>query len=462
MSKIGDVLKDSAAAGTARRLTVVSQAAYKDWLRNDATAAEKKYCATPGFYGSAGQVQPVYVNDEVDHYVAVLGDVSSPHAYSVLPARLPPGTYEVTASSKDINPDHMVLGWALGAYQFGTFLNMVKDQPALVVPAQANKAEMTRMADVIYRTRDIINLPTNMLGVGALTHRVKTLAKTFNAAVKVTDVRDDKDFPLLWHVGKAGAEHPRMVEMTWGNGNPDNLNLTVIGKGVVYDTGGLALKPRDSMLTMKKDMGGAAHAMALAELVMASNLPVNLRLIVPVVENAINERALRNGDIILSRHDAKSIEITNTDAEGRLILADALTLAGEVDVKPDLIVDFATLTAAARTVGEPGTPVVIVNDKAIARRMEDIGQEIDDRVQSVTLDERNAYKIGSPVADMANSGASLPSHIFAAHFLNAFSPKGVTRIHIDHGAWDGARGMAKDEGLRTAYAYVKRRAMGLG
>lgn len=447
-------------AGTqARKLTVVSSDAYAAWLKNEASAVQKKYCATPGFNGRAGQVQAVYVNDEVDHYIAVIGDAASPHGYSALPGKLPPGDYQMTSASRDINHDYMALGWAMGTYQFGTFLDKVKDQPSLVMSPKVDKAEVTRLADVIYRTRDIINLPTNYLGVSALTHRIGTLAQTFNAAVKVTDVRDDKEFPLVWHVGKAAAEHPRMVEMTWGDGAPGNMNLTVIGKGVVYDTGGLALKPRDGMLTMKKDMGGAAHAMALAELIMAAKLPVNLRLIVPVVENAINERALRNGDIIMSRHNKKSIEINNTDAEGRLILADALTLAGDAEVKPDLIIDFATLTAAARTVGEPGTAVVIVNDKKVAREMEDIGQEIDDRLQSVTLDERNAYKVGSPVADLANSGASLPSHIFAAHFLNAFSPKGVTRIHIDQGAWgpDGA----KDEGLRTAYTFVKRKALGL-
>jgi leucyl aminopeptidase len=451
-------LKDGGASVRTRKLVLLSQDAYAAWLAA-ATPVQKKYCATPGFSGKGGQVQPVYANDEVDHYVAVIGDATSPHGYASLPGRLPPGEYIVTDSSKDIDHDKLALGWAMGSYQFGTFLNQVRDYPALVMSAKTNKAEVTRMADVIYRTRDIINLPTNMLGVNALTNRIGSLARKFNAAVKVTDVKNDREFPLLWHVGKAGAEHPRMVEMTWGNGAPGNMNLTVIGKGVVYDTGGLALKPRDSMLTMKKDMGGAAHAMALAELVMGANLPVNLRLIVPVVENAINERALRNGDIIMSRGNKKSIEINNTDAEGRLILADALDLAGEGKVKPDLIIDFATLTAAARTVGEPGTPVVIVNDKKVAREFEDIGQEIDDRMQPVTLDPRNAHKVGSPIADLANSGTSLPSHIFAAHFLNAFSPKGVTRVHIDQGAWgpDGA----KDEGLRTAYTFVKRKALGL-
>lgn len=450
-------LKDGAAGAQARKLTVVSQDAYAGWLAGNASAAERKYCATPGFNGRAGQVQAVYVNDEVDHYVAVIGDVASPHAFSALPGKLPPGEYVVTARTKDIDAANLTLGWAMGTYRFDKFTAQ-GDAPVLVVPQHAEKAETLALARTIYRTRDIINAPTNAMGVAELANHARTLAAAFNARATVTAVTDDKAFPLLWEVGKAAAAHPRMVEIVWGDGAPGNMNLTLVGKGVVYDTGGLALKPRDSMLTMKKDMGGAAHALALAEMIMAGNLPVNLRVIVPVVENAINERAYRNGDIIRAR-SGLTIEVNNTDAEGRLILADALTLAGEGAVKPDLIIDFATLTAAARTVGEPGTAVVICNDKKVARALEDIGQEIDDRLQSVTLDPRNAGKIKSPIADLSNSGAALPSHVFAAHFLNAFSPKGVTRIHIDQGAWD-ANG-AKDEGLRTTYTFIKRKALGL-
>ncbi|MBU0800374.1 MAG: leucyl aminopeptidase family protein [Alphaproteobacteria bacterium] len=459
MSNKVKTLKDSAPTAATKSLTVVSQDSYADWLATQATDAQKKYCATPGFNGKAGQVQAVYKNDVVDHYIAVVADVGSPHSYSGLPKKLPAGEYQLTASSADIDADNLALGWALGTYSFDVFLDKVPAKKVLLVPPQADKAMVTRLSEVIYQTRDIINLPTNILGVAALTHRAQTLANKFNAVANVTVVQSDKDFPLLWHVGKAAAESPRMFDMKWGNGAPSNINLTLIGKGVVYDSGGLALKPRDGMLTMKKDMGGAAHAMALAELIMSENLPVNLRLILPIVENSINERALRNGDVIMSRGDKKSVEIVNTDAEGRLILADALDLAGEGSVKPDLIIDFATLTAAARTVGEPGTAVIICNDKKVARELEDISQEIDDRLQAVTLDPRNAYKVGSQIADLANSGTSLPSHVFAAHFLNAFSPKGVTRVHVDQGAWgpDGA----KDEGLRATYAFVRRKALGL-
>ena len=450
-------LKDGAASAQARKLTLVSQDSYADWLQNSASAVEKKYCATPGFNGKAGQVQAVYVNDEVDHYIAVIGDVTSPHSFSALPGKLPSGEYEVMARSKDIDAAHLTVGWAMGTYRFDKFI-AATDAPVLVVPPHADKAESVKLAEVIYRTRDIINMPTNEMGVVKLMRHAESLAARFNAVANVTPVTDHRHFPLLWEVGKAAAEHPRMVEITWGDGAPGNMNLTLVGKGVVYDTGGLALKPRDGMLTMKKDMGGAAHAMALAEMIMASNLPVNLRVILPIVENAVNERAYRNGDIIKAR-SGLTIEVNNTDAEGRLILADALTLAGEGKVKPDLIIDFATLTAAARTVGEPGTAVVICNDKKVARELEDIGQEIDDRLQPVTLDARNAPKIKSPIADLSNSGTTLPSHIFAAHFLNAFSPKGVTRIHIDQGAWD-ANG-AKDEGLRTTFTFIKRKALGL-
>lgn len=450
-------LKDSRADARTRILTVVAQDEYREWLEKRATARQTQYCASPGFNGTAGQVQPVYMNDKMVEYVAVVGDTRSPHGYSGLPKKLPEGEYHVRLASPSVDAAKLTLGWAMGTYRFDVFTGSNK-QPVLLVPPHKDKEETLRMAEAIYRAREIMNLPTNYLGVGALAHRVQALAQKFNAAAVIHDVNDDKNFPLVWHVGKAGQEKPKLVDFTWGN-HPDHMNLTVIGKGVVYDTGGLALKPRDSMLTMKKDMGGAAHALALAEMIMGTKLPVNLRVIVPVVENAINERALRNGDIILSRGDKYSIEITNTDAEGRLILADALDLAGAGKVKPDLIIDFATLTAAARTVGEPGTAVIICDDKKIARELEDIGQEIDDRLQSINLDPRNAGRVRAMAADLANSGAALLSHIFAAHFLNVFAPKGVTRIHIDQGCWD-ADG-AKDEGLRTAYEFVKRKALKL-
>lgn len=439
-------------------LTVVSQAAYADWLAHRATPQQRKYCATPGFTGRAGQVQPVYVNDAVDHYVAVVGEVGSPHAYAALPKKLPVAEYVLKDTTADIDHDNLTLGWALGTYSFDVFNEYTPVPPVLVVPPHAEPMT-TRLADVIYRTRDIINLPTNHMGVGALAHRVTSLAQKFNAAATVTDVRSDREFPLVWHVGKAAAEYPRVVDVKWGNGAPGNLNITIIGKGVVYDSGGLAIKPAASMVGMKKDMAGAAQAMALAELIMAENLPVNMRLIVPIVENAVNERALRNGDIVMSRGGKKSVEIINTDAEGRLILADALDLAGEGKVKPDLIVDFATLTAAARTVGEPGTAVIFCDDKKLARALEDIGEEIDDRVQHIKTDLRNAWRVTSTSADLANSGGGLPSHVFAAHFLNAFSPKGVTRVHVDHGAGDSNG--AKDEGLRTLHQFIRRKALGL-
>lgn len=439
-------------------LTVLSEKSYENWLRQHASLEDKAHIRASGFSGNAGQMQPVYRNSKLHHFIAVVRDAVTPRSFEALADKLPAGKYAINETSADIDQDALALGWALSNYQFDRYLSRKATPKILTMPPQADPDRVRRMARAIYNTRDLINTPTNDMGPQQLVNYAVGLSMAFNAKADITSVRDDRDFPLLWHVGKAAAEHPRMIDIRWGTPGEGKINLTLIGKGVVYDTGGLALKPRDGMLTMKKDMGGAAHALGLAELIMAEKLPVNLRVLIPVVENAINERALRNGDIVTSRA-GKSVEIINTDAEGRLILADALTYAGQDSVKPDLIIDFATLTAAARTVGEPGTPVIICNDKALARELEDIAEAVDDRLQAVHLDSRNAGKVAGAQADLANSGTGLPSHIFAAHFLNAFSPKGVTRIHVDQGAWgpDGAR----DEGLRATYALVRKKALNL-
>lgn len=449
----------TAAHEKSAQLTVVAEKDFGQWISKQATAEQRDIILeSPLFTGCAGDVLMV-ARQAGAHAIVVVADAHAPQGYEFIPGKLPRGRYHVAGVSKSVKQDSLALGWALGTYSFDKYKSN-KPAPASVLsmPAGADGAAVMRMASAIYNTRDLINTRANDLGPLKMEGTLFRLAKKFNAKASSLTVTDEQHFPLLWHVGKAAMEKPRMMEMNWTSSQKPKMNLTLIGKGVTYDSGGLALKPRESMAYMHADMSGAAHVLGLAEMIMAEDLPINLRVIIPTVENAINERALRNGDIVRSR-SGKTVEISNTDAEGRLILADALTLVGEASVKPDLIIDFATLTGAARTVADSGAPVIFCEDYNLARKLEDISVEVDDRVQAIRLDARNAGKVRSFHADFLNSAATLPGHVYAAHFLNAFSPPGVPRIHIDHGAWDGQQ--AKERALRATHAFVRRQALGL-
>lgn len=391
------------------------------------------------------------------------------HAYAaavkaVSKSTLPQASFGFAGKVDDV----ALIGWGFGGYKFDALKSEKSEKAMLVVPANKARKAAEAHLNAVYTLRDLVNLPTNHLGPAQLEKAIKNAAKPFGAKVSVIKDKDllKQNFPLVYTVGMAAASdrRPRLIELNWGKAK--DPKLTLVGKGVCYDTGGLDIKPSAYMRYMKKDMGGAAHVIGLAMMVMAAGLPVRLRVLIPAVENAIDGNAFRSGDVIKSRKGI-TVENTNTDAEGRLILADTLTYASEND--PDLIIDFATLTGSARAALGPDMPAVFANDAKMHDGLRKHSAAVQDPVWPMPLHQFYRKHIKSDVADQVNS-AGLPGDlIYSALFLESFvGKKGTDRkdnpnwIHLDCNAWENVgrtgrpRGGA-DTGLRGIYEFVKKR-----
>ncbi|MCA8901040.1 MAG: leucyl aminopeptidase family protein, partial [Hyphomonas sp.] len=297
------------------------------------------------FTGGAGQMVLAHGDDgALANVLFGLGKGEDALAVAALSAKLPPGAYKV-AEEGGLSPASIAAGWADGAYRFDRYLKDKAKPPRLVIPGGKAGEALSREADAVAFLRDLVNTPAGDLNPAGLQAAVSELAERFGASLNVTigDALLKENYPMVHAVGRAAKGEPRIMELEWGD--KKNPSLALVGKGVTFDSGGLDIKPSSGMRIMKKDMGGAAHVLGLAQLVMASNLPVHLKVYVPAVENAIAGDSFRPGDILSSRKGL-TVEIDNTDAEGRLILADALARACEFE--PDLLLDFATLTGAAR------------------------------------------------------------------------------------------------------------------
>ncbi|GAB2586593.1 leucyl aminopeptidase family protein [Dyella jejuensis] len=380
-------------------------------------------------------------------------------ALAALPMSLPVGEYVLAPDSAPLDAQLAALGWALGAYQFTRYRKARRAAAVLAVDAKT-LAALQPLAEATALVRDLVNTPTEDMGPKQLADAAKQLAKAHKAKVRewVGDELLEDNFPTIHAVGRASHRAPRLVELNWGKaGDP---RLVLVGKGVCFDTGGLDLKPSDGMRWMKKDMGGAAHAIALAELVMQAKLPVRLTLLVPAVENAVAGNAMRPGEVVITRA-GHSVEIDNTDAEGRLILCDALAYAAEQ--QPDLIVDFATLTGAARVALGPDLPALFANDDAIADAALACGRAVADPLWRLPLWRPYRKMLESYLADFANAGPSRHAGaITAALFMERFIPEGMPWLHLDTYAWnDGDRpgrprgGEAM--GLRALFAMLSER-----
>jgi len=394
----------------------------------------------------------------------VVGGVANPESLSSwclakLADELPEGTYRLATG--DAGP--AMFGWITGQYRFARYKSDDKPTGARVLlTAQAGQIDgYTAEAEAECLVRDLVNTPAEDMGPAALEAECERLAKAHKA--ELTVVRGDaleQDYPMVHAVGRAAARHhaPRLLHLTWGK--PGDPVLAVVGKGVSFDSGGLDIKPASGMRLMKKDMGGAAHALALASLIMGARLKVRLHLLIPAVENAISGGAFRPGDVLKSRKGL-TVEIDNTDAEGRLILGDALTRASEEN--PDLIVDFATLTGAARVALGPDYPAMMARRDETADAFLAAGKAHDDNPWRLPLPEAYREYLASDVADIANAstnpfgGASV-----AGLFLDRFVAEGLDWVHFDTFAWNpsarpgrarGGRGL----GLRTAWHAISAR-----
>ena len=389
----------------------------------------------------------------------ILVGVSRPddiYALASLPQRLPPGEYRLANDLLD--PLRSALGWGLGAYQFSRY-KKPRRAPAQLAVETAVLADVAPLLAAATRVRDLINTPTEDLGPAELCASVRELAKGHGAKYRewVGDALLKHNFPTIHAVGRASHREPRLAELNWGRKGP---HLIIVGKGVCFDTGGLDIKPGDGMRWMKKDMGGAAHAIALAALVMQAKLPVRLTLLIPAVENAIAGNAYRPGEVITTR-SGLTVEIDNTDAEGRLILCDALAYAAEH--KPDLILDFATLTGAARIALGPDLPALFTNPEDIAQQLLDAGLAQQDPLWRMPLWRPYLVMLDSYVADLANAGPSRHAGaVTAALYLERFIPEGTSWAHLDVYSWnDGERpGKPKGgeaQGLRAYLEFLRKR-----
>ncbi|NVK19373.1 MAG: leucyl aminopeptidase family protein [Methylocystaceae bacterium] len=415
------------------------------------------YKASPGSTlnvpGKKGSIDSVLVGVSSDN---IMWD------YAGLPASLPKGTYKIKGRLKEEEADTACLGWALGTYSFDWYKESTKDFASLVIPKSTDTTRLEALAGGIELTRDLINIPAADMGPVELAQAACDLAADFDAECTLIQDQDlvEQNFPAVYAVGKGAADdrRPCLIDMAWGDDK--NPKVTLVGKGVCFDTGGLDIKPAQFMKLMKKDMGGAAHVLGLAKAIMTAKLPVKLRVIIPAVENAVSDKAMRPLDVVESRK-GKTIEIGHTDAEGRVVLADGLALACED--KPELILDFATLTGAARVALGTELPALFSNDDQLAHDLLAGGQTEDDHMWRLPLWKPYRKMIDAKTGDLSNeSTAPYGGAITAALFLEEFVEKSIPWAHMDVMGWNVSSKPGKPEGgeamgLRAAFAMIKNR-----
>ncbi|MBD8525488.1 leucyl aminopeptidase family protein [Pseudomarimonas arenosa] len=385
-----------------------------------------------------------------------------PLTLAAAPWLLPRADYHLDSTrGLAIDPGQALLGWGLGAYQFNRYKKPAKEPARLVLDGDARlRSEAFAVLKASTLVRDLVNTPTEDMGPDELEAVIRRVAHAYDGECR-SWCGDDllrNNFPAIHAVGRASHRAPRLIEVLWGD--PAHPRISIVGKGVCFDTGGLDIKPADGMRNMKKDMGGAAHAVALAQLVMARKLPVRMQLLIGAVENAIGPNAYRPGEVLSTRAGI-SIEIDNTDAEGRVVLCDALTYA--VEEKPQLLIDFATLTGAARIALGPDLPALFCNDDALANDYLAAAEANADPIWRLPLWRPYLSMLSSNVADLANSGSSrLGGAITAAVYLDRFVPNTLPWAHIDVYAWNDANRPGKPaggeaQGLRAAFGLLKKR-----
>ncbi len=436
--------------------------AFDDWKEKQ-TKTVKHWVDANGFKGAAGSFLMLPgKKGRVEAAVAGISAANRLWDYAALPAKLPQGTYKIKNRLSRDEADDAALGWALGTYSFDWYKESTKDFATLVLPKGCNQTTLKALASGIELTRDLINIPAADMGPEQLAQAALDLAKEMNAYCSVIEDENliEQNFPAIYAVGKGAAEdrRPCLIDLTWGN--EKDPKITLVGKGVCFDTGGLDIKPAQFMKLMKKDMGGAAHVLGLAKAIMLAGLPVSVRVLIPAVENAVSDKAMRPLDVVDSRKGT-TIEIGHTDAEGRVVLADALAYACEE--KPKLILDFATLTGAARVALGTELPALFSNDDELADGILDGGKETNDQLWRLPLWKPYRKMIDGKTADISNeSAAPYGGAITAALFLEEFVEDSIPWAHVDVMGWNTASKPGRPEGgeamgLRAAFAMIKNR-----
>jgi len=440
-------------------ISAVSAATLPGWL--EAHPQSREWIAAIGFKAEPGTF--AFIAGNGGRPSAVLAsptDGASVWAFSGLPTALPEGTYALALEDHDPPLADAALGWALGSYAFTRYKKPKRSPATLVWPKKADRAEVERIVKGVFLARDLINTPCEDMGPEHLADAVLTVAKAHEATAHVI-AGDDllrHNFPTIHIVGRASSRAPRFIDMRWGDENAPKV--TLVGKGVCFDTGGLDLKAREGMLEMKKDMGGAAVMLGLASALMSANTPIRLRLLIPAVENSVAGNAYRPLDIVRTR-SGKTVEIGNTDAEGRLILCDALTEADSE--RPDLLVDCATLTGAARIALGPELQALFCDDDAVAEGLSKAGASVGDPLWRMPIWRPYRKQIDGKCADLNNvAQGAFAGAIIAALYLAEFVSASTSWAHLDIMAANPSAKPGRPEGgeataMRALYAYIRQR-----
>jgi leucyl aminopeptidase len=451
---------------TSRAVIPVKPSELKDWLKKQPEETQN-WVASAGFSAKSGSVLPLPATDgKATSFLFGLPEENSIYSYSALPKNLPEHKdgYHIDRKMSKDEATEAAMGWAFGQYDFDRYKSKktktAQKENKLAWPANADQDMVNMTVKAIFLIRDLINTPTNDMGPDDLEKAARALTKQFNSeSLKV--IRGDdllkENYPAVHAVGRASDKAPRLLDFSWGD--EDAPKVTLVGKGVCFDTGGLNMKGGTNMALMKKDMGGAAHVLGLAQMIMEAGLPVRLRVLIPAVENNIDGNAFRPSDVIDTRKGI-SVEIGNTDAEGRLILADALAEA--CNDKPDLLIDFATLTGAARTALGPEIPPIFTNDDKTAKDFEAASTRTSDPLWRLPLWKNYESMIKSDIADVNNSGGSFAGAITAALFLQKFVEKDINWVHIDTYGWNPTSKPGSPKGgeayaIRASFDMIKKR-----
>jgi leucyl aminopeptidase len=447
----------------ATAIHLVDKAGFESWLKAQPERV-RRAAEAQGFRGEAAQLA-ILPGDKAE-WSAVLGvtDTGSlgPWCLAKAAETLPEGRYRMDGGA----PGAAALGWLLAQYSFERYKQpKVRKGPRILLTAEpARIPEAVLLAEATAMVRDLVNTPAGDLGPAELEAVARAVASESGASLTVTAGKAlAEGYPMIAAVGQAatGDRAPRLIELEWGN--PAHPRVAIVGKGVTFDTGGLDIKPSAGMRLMKKDMGGAAHALALALLIMKSRLPVRLHLLIPAVENSVSGAAFRPGDVLNSRKGL-TVEVGNTDAEGRLILGDALTKAGESE--PELILDFATLTGAARVALGPDLPALFANDDQLADALLAAGTAVSDPAWHMPLWDGYDEMLASDIADLGNvSDAPMAGAVTAALFLRRFVPPAISWAHFDTFAWRSSAKPGRPKGgdalgLRAAWSMLAARYRG--
>ncbi len=442
-------------------LVLMKRSEFNAW-RDKQTLHVQSWLTSHSFNGNGGTFLAIPGSEGNVEMVAVgVNDANDPYALSHLPTMLPSQhAYRISATSPlKMEASVAMLSWGLGAYRFNRYIE-TKPVARLCLESVNESSEAFALLKATTLVRDLVNTPTEHMGPEELEAVAIRLAQAYGGTANSIVGEDllKQNFPSIHAVGRASHRAPRLIELNWGN--EAHPKISVVGKGVCFDTGGLDIKAADGMRNMKKDMGGAAHALGLAQLIMATNLPVRLQCLVPAVENAISANAFRPGEVIVTR-SGLSVEIDNTDAEGRVVLGDSLVYACESS--PELLMDFATLTGAARIALGPDLPALFCNNEKLAADYLQAGEQTSDRVWRMPLWRPYLSYLKSNIADLANAGPSrMAGCISAALYLERFVKEDIVWSHVDVYSWnDGERpgrpAGGEAQGLRAAYQMLKAR-----